>query len=61
MSELRTLLADINNCCQKIAEKEAFELKNGGYVKKPNSEKWSFVRGKGSYEYKNGGWQWKLA
>ena len=62
MSELRTLLTDINNCCQKIAEKKAFELENGGYVKKPNEYggEWSFVKGKGFYEYKNGEWQWKL-
>ncbi len=62
MSNLNILLQNINNVCQKIAEKEDFELENGGYVKKPNKYggEWSFVEGKGSYEYKDDEWQYAM-
>ena len=62
MINLNSLIQNINECCQKIAEKEDFKLENGGFIKKPNEYggEWSFVKGKGFYEYKNGEWQWKL-
>ena len=62
MSDLNILIKNINNVCQKIADSDGFDLKIGGYVKKPNKYggEWSFVEGKGSYEYKDDEWQWKL-
>ena len=63
MSNLNTLIENINEVCQKIAERDGFKLPPvGGYIKKPNQGGgWTFVEGKGSYEYKDGDWQWKLS
>lgn len=55
---LNSLLININSVCEQIAERDNFELKNGGYVKKNNT--WEYVKGNGSYEKKDGEWQWKL-
>lgn len=56
---LSSLLIDINNVCKKIAERDGFHLDIGGYVKIDN--KWEYVEGNGSYEKKDGEWQWKLS
>ncbi len=55
---LNSLLININSVCEQIAERDGFELKIGGYVKRNNT--WEYVKGNGSYEKKDGEWQWKL-
>ena len=63
MSNLNEIIKNINDCCQKIAERDGVKLPPvGGYIKKPNEHggTWSFVEGEGSYELKDGEMQWKL-
>ena len=59
MSDLNELIENINDVCQKIAERDGLDIKIGGYIKNRNG-KWSFVEGNGSYEYKDNEFQWKL-
>lgn len=63
MDEIGKLCERINICCEKIAERDGFELPRvGGYIKKDNKHggSWSWIEGPGKYIKKDGEMQWEL-
>ena len=56
------LLKSIRKVCEKIAERDGFQLPPvGGYrIRKDGSGLWEFIHGEGMYMEKDGHMQWIL-